>query len=201
MGSGLLAVVATAIALYGSGCATEYKPVTSGKLYRSGQLTAVEFEERVNGNIASVINLRTSGGEDLAWEKYFCKVWGIEFYHPKLSGRRAPTSKEIAYLIDVYRRSTAPRLVHCTDGRDRTGLAAAVYLLVIEGMSLEKAVDELSFLSHGHVPNAIDAYFEEFRKHLENDGSMNFEEWAVSRDGSLNPIILENKDDAVLASR
>jgi hypothetical protein len=68
-----------------------------------------------------------------------------------LSAIRLPTPSEIRRLIEVLDRAEYPILMHCRQGVDRTGLAAAIVKLLEPGVSAANARRQLS-LAYGYVP-------------------------------------------------
>ena len=75
------------------------------------------------------------------------------------------------YLFEVFDRIEKPFLMHCKSGADRTGLAAALYLLVYEGAELAAAKKQLSFdfvhirrTSSGILDHFLDTYEARFKE-------------------------------------
>lgn len=128
--------------------------VENGTVYRSGQLSGDQFVDRIRANgIRTIINLRGNNAgrswyEDEIKASATAGVTHIDF--PISSGRQL-TDDQIAHLTDHLRNAVRPILIHCEAGSDRTGLASALYELVIAGRSAAEASRQLSF-RYGHFP-------------------------------------------------
>ena len=68
-----------------------------------------------------------------------------------MGARREPDAATLQRLIDVIRTAQRPLLIHCNSGSDRTGLAAALFAMVIDAQLPEIASGQLSF-RYGHFP-------------------------------------------------
>lgn len=131
-----------------------FHPIESRVIYRSGQLSGDQFVDRIRAHgIRTVINLRgnnvgRSWYDDEIKASATTSVTHIDF--PISSGREL-TDDQITQLTDHLRNAVLPILIHCEAGSDRTGLAAALYELVIAGRSATEASQQLSF-RYGHFP-------------------------------------------------
>src|SRR5262245_46594446 len=61
-----------------------------------------------------------------------------------MSGRRVTRDQVAAFLAVVTDPSRRPVLVHCREGRDRTGALVAAYRIAIEGWPRERAIAEMN---------------------------------------------------------
>ncbi len=128
--------------------------VKEDKVYRSGQLTALQLEEYVGAyGIRSVLNLRGKNESADWWQEEVsvCRNLGLYHYDLPLSSKREPTQEEIIQLLNILREAPKPLLIHCEGGADRTGFASALYLYFFEDYPYQKAKRQLSFL-YGHAP-------------------------------------------------
>lgn len=127
--------------------------VEPGRVYRSAQPRwGVERTLR-DRRIATVLNLR-GGSSDDSWyaaEVAATRRLGIDFYDLPLSAERRPTRAELLKIVELLPRCRYPLLIHCKSGSDRTGLAVALYHLVIEHEPPERAARAFS-IWRGHVP-------------------------------------------------
>jgi len=62
----------------------------------------------------------------------------------KMSARKAPKVPILLEVMDAFEAMEKPVLMHCKSGADRTGLAAALYLMLYEDVPVEVARKELS---------------------------------------------------------
>lgn len=101
----------------------------------------------------SILNLR---GGSYADDWYLAEVQasdrlGIDFYDFPMEATRRPSRAELLTLIDLIGRCRYPLLIHCKSGADRTGLASALALMLLEGRPPGQAREQFS-ISFGHVP-------------------------------------------------
>ena len=128
----------------------------------------------------AILNLRgaTEYGSYLL-EREACAAAGIELVDFKLSSRNLPTRKEILALDDLFERLPRPFLMHCKSGADRAGFAAALYLLLRGGVSVDEARAQFSW-RYLHLKGAatgvlhflLDSYAADAEKE-----PMDFREW------------------------
>jgi protein tyrosine phosphatase (PTP) superfamily phosphohydrolase (DUF442 family) len=116
--------------------------------------------------VKTVINLR--GGKDHgAWPlcRDACQRYGLDYVDMTLRSREAPDKKTLMELLALFESVKTPAVMHCKSGADRTGLAAALYLLSQPDMDLKKARRHLS-LRYGHLRSAktgiLDAFLEAY---------------------------------------
>jgi len=143
-----------------------FHPITQGEAYRSAQLDRDELAYYIRTyNIRSIINLR---GDDLSatWyreEKQVCAEHNVKLYDLSLSACREPLKEEIQTLIMLFNKIPRPVLLHCRSGSDRTGLAAAIWKVVVDKQPKSEAKEQLSPF-FGHFPigktAALDRFFQ-----------------------------------------
>ncbi|HKD48761.1 MAG TPA: dual specificity protein phosphatase family protein [Rhizomicrobium sp.] len=130
-----------------------FHTVVPGQLYRSGQPSAAEIANyNKEFGIKTIINLR---GSDRGSGWYDAEVaeanrLGMAHLDFPMSARRELTAPEVNRLIALMRAARKPILIHCQAGSDRTGLAAALYLVAIANTSERVAEEQLS-IRFGHV--------------------------------------------------
>ena len=130
-----------------------FDAVAPRTLYRSAQLTPDQMSIYVRRyNIRTVINLR---GENLGQSWYDSEVeasqrLGIAHVDFRMSASRELTPERAKELVTLMAKSEKPLLIHCKDGADRTGLASALYLAVVEKEDPTAAAEQLS-IRHGHL--------------------------------------------------
>ncbi len=141
-----------------------FHPITRGEAYRSAQLDRDELVYYIRKyNIKSIINLR---GDDLmaSWyreEKQVSEEYNVKLYDLSLSACREPAEEEIKTLLMLFKRIPRPVLIHCRAGSDRTGLAAAMWKLVVDKEPKSEAEKQLS-LVFGHFPIGKSAVLDRF---------------------------------------
>jgi len=150
-----------------------FRTVTEGEVYRSAQLDKDELTNYVGHyGIKSIINLRGYAGT-ADWyrqERAFCAAHGIDHYDLPFTAGVQPTDDQLDSLVRLFQIIKRPVLMHCMAGADRSGLAAAIWKLVIDGDPPKKAGRQLS-IQYGHLPfgptKAMDRAFESYVKRHE----------------------------------
>ncbi len=121
--------------------------VLPGEVYRSATLSPQRFHALlVDHHIQSVVNLRGKNAQS-AWyrqEVATTKTLGVSFYSIALSAHIRPTPLQLRTLVQILAQAKRPMLVHCRGGSDRTGLAAALVLL-LDNQSVAQAWRAISW--------------------------------------------------------
>lgn len=129
-----------------------FHSVQSGLLYRSAQLTPKFLEKMIKKlGIKTVINLRGKNQQSRWWqqEKALVKKLGVALYDVQMAASRSPEKQSLIKLLDIYQCAHKPILIHCYGGADRTGEAAALWILEQQKLSKKEALKQLS-LKYGH---------------------------------------------------
>jgi protein tyrosine/serine phosphatase len=117
------------------------------QVYRSNQPSERQLRaihRRVG--LRTILNMRgKSKNSFYLFEDETCKKLGITLVDLPMSASEAPSRDKLERLYDLFQTMEKPVLIHCKSGADRTGLAAALYLLLIEGKTVEEAKRQLSF--------------------------------------------------------
>jgi protein tyrosine/serine phosphatase len=142
-----------------------FHPITEGEAYRSAQLDREEFEYYINKyNIKSIINLRGENPQSPWYQEELgiSAARHIKHYDISLSSSHKPTKEDVRKLIEIFRTAPRPVLIHCRAGADRSGLAAAMWKVIIDKEPKSEAEKQLS-LVYGHLPVgkacAMDRFF------------------------------------------
>jgi predicted protein tyrosine phosphatase len=161
--------------------------VIPGRVYRSGQLSGSVLEEVIaKHGIRTVVNLRGCC-DPLPWyleEARATHHLEVAQEDVSFSAGRLPSTHEIRRLVEILDRTEYPILLHCFRGADRTGLAAAVVLLLDGNVTWDKARSQLG-LRYGHLalgrPAYLDKFFELYREWLADQqfthSSTRFRHW------------------------
>ncbi len=124
--------------------------VVSGEVYRSAQLPPSHLRQWAQAHdIRSIINLRGSN-PNYRWyqdETYISQVMGIKHYDVRLSSTQKPRPRQLRRLVYLLQNAPKPILLHCEGGADRTGFAAAMFLL-LKGRSIAEARHQFSWVYH-----------------------------------------------------
>lgn len=131
-----------------------FHTITPGEAYRSAQMDRDELEHYIpKFNIKSVINLRGRHPQKEWWqtEKDVCHHFGVKHFDIALSASKSPPPDKIKLLLTFFQIAPRPVLIHCKAGADRSGLAAALWKIVIDNEPKSKAKKQLSIF-YGHLP-------------------------------------------------
>jgi undecaprenyl-diphosphatase len=80
-----------------------------------------------------------------------------------MASDRVPSKSEIKALLDIFGTAPKPLLIHCQAGADRSGLAAAIWKMAVDGAPKSEARKQLSVL-FGHVSIGPTRALDEFIK-------------------------------------
>jgi protein tyrosine phosphatase (PTP) superfamily phosphohydrolase (DUF442 family) len=151
---------------------TNFHTVVPGLVYRCAQPSGTQLEKWIDRyGIRTVVNLR---GCAPPWPWYLdeCRAAhraDVALEDVCMSAGRFPPVAELRRLVDILDRSAYPILLHCRQGADRTGLVAAVVLLLHDGSSFEEARRQMS-IRFGHValgrPANLDRFLELYAEWL-----------------------------------
>ena len=156
----------------------------SPELWRMAQPAPGDLARFARQGVRTIVNLR-GGREHGSWqlEKESAERLGLKVEDLVLRSRLAPDRETLLGLPDFFDRLDYPVLAHCKSGADRAGLFAALYLLVRENATAERALAELS-LRKGHLRFAqtgiLDAFLEAYRDQGEAVG-LSFLDWVRDR--------------------
>jgi protein tyrosine/serine phosphatase len=114
-------------------------------VWRSSQPDPALIARLAARGCRAVLNLR---GETLygsyLLEREACAAHGLELVNVKFQSRQLPEVREVRQLDEIFHRIPHPFLIHCKSGADRSGFAAALYLLLKAGLPMAEARRQLS---------------------------------------------------------
>lgn len=130
--------------------------VIDGQVYRSAQPAPDQLRHWTETyGLRSLVNLKGGDAPDRDSHDTIAaaREAGLDVGYVRLSARRLPSPAEVERLIDRLDHAPRPVLLHCQGGTDRSGLAAAVALL-LAGRSIDAAADQFS-LAYGYLGPAL----------------------------------------------
>jgi protein tyrosine/serine phosphatase len=121
--------------------------IWDGKLTRSGKPKEAEgwkwMRER---GVKTIVNFRASNDVDYKSYGFADHLW------IPLDNGRLPTEAEAEkYLAYIQEPANQPVNIQCAEGKDRTGMMAALARYAIEGWPLEDAINESSLYRRGEL--------------------------------------------------
>jgi protein tyrosine/serine phosphatase len=183
-GLGILGLIVLGPSFFGD----NFRAVVPERVYRSGQLSPEELEERIlRHELESIVNLRGEK-EDREWYRRELEVaerHGVDFRSLDLIPERLPSRPDLVALIDDLESLPEPILIHCSAGADRTGFASVIARMAKGGAPFDEARSELSFW-YGHLPfgpaSEIGRIFDRYDEYRRASGAgsdwASFERWA-----------------------
>ena len=129
--------------------------IRKGVLYRSGQPRGPGLEFVKLYGIRTLINLRNPDSKGTPEEKAFAAEQGLRFYNFSIGSSAAEIDATVKrFLAIVADKSNWPILVHCSRGKERSGVLSAIYRIEYDHWSSEDALEETYRLglARGHMP-------------------------------------------------
>lgn len=143
-------------------------------IFRGNQPTPLDLGWLKAKGIRTIITARHDarhGGNALMRD--LCDKNGIAFITLPFFSREAPSRKAILAAAATFSTLETPVFMHCKSGADRAGFLAALYLIVKEGASVERAKAQLS-LRHLHIRQSrtgiLDAVFDAYLEATQKSG-------------------------------
>jgi protein tyrosine phosphatase (PTP) superfamily phosphohydrolase (DUF442 family) len=135
-------------------------------VWRSNQPGPRRLRRYRDMGIRTVLSLRGEGlSSHRLFEEEACRELGLELVTISLKARDLVSRRRLLDLLDIFDRIEKPFVMHCKSGSDRAGLAAALYLLHVEGRPVEEARKMLSWRyihfrnsATGILDHMLDAY-------------------------------------------
>jgi protein tyrosine/serine phosphatase len=124
-----------------------FHTVERGVFYRSGQLKPNHLAKYIKKHgIKTVINLRGENQSCKWWKAEKCVTanLGVKFYNLRFCAQILESKNNLKKLLYLYKKAPRPILVHCLGGADRTGEAAALWVLEQQHKNKKAALKQLS---------------------------------------------------------
>ncbi len=111
----------------------------SDDLYRGGQPLGDGFNKLKQMGIKTVINLRVIDTDEP-------QVSSLDLHYRHISFKpHIPRNEDvISFLRAVTDKNNSPVFLHCYHGADRTGMLCATYRIIIQGWTMEDAIEEMT---------------------------------------------------------
>ncbi len=152
--------------------------------WRSGQPTPGQLRAFSRRGGRAVVSLRAGRGVgSLPLELEACRDAGLSFHNLVVRSRTLPSRQEVRAAAHLFETVERPVLLHCQSGADRSGFAAALYLMLVEGRPVTEARKQLS-LRYGHnrfsKAGVLDAFFDAYERDTAQNPLL-LAEWAETR--------------------
>ncbi|SDX10936.1 dual specificity protein phosphatase family protein [Aequorivita viscosa] len=152
-----IVLIAVGKYVYDTNINHNFKPVTEGKVYKSGVIPPDELPGYIEEyNIKSVIDLRFPGTDDLvnnpeipeellAEKRVIEGLPGVNYYN--IGSEQIPEDETVDRFLEVMDDSlNYPVLIHCHHGEGRAVLFSAIYRMEYEDMDNEEARKNSRFI-------------------------------------------------------
>ena len=113
--------------------------------YRGAQPTTTGFEELQALGVRAVLNLAGGPGDVM-----LVPANSLKLFHVPMSAWGLNDELVLQALRVMADPSNRPLLIHCQHGSDRTGALVALYRVVVQGWSKQKAVLEMNQGGYHH---------------------------------------------------
>jgi protein tyrosine/serine phosphatase len=126
--------------------------IVDGRIYRGEQPGKDDYRALAGLGVTTIIDLREDAKSA---SRGYAEAAGLKYVNIKIDGHGQPTDDDVATFLKVLDESPDAKVyVHCAGGRHRTGSMIAVYRMVHDGWTLERAYDEMLaydfYTSNGH---------------------------------------------------
>jgi tyrosine-protein phosphatase SIW14 len=135
----------------------------SERLYRGGQPKTGGVKKLAEIGIKTIINLRGTDEMTRA-EEAEAKAAGLVYFNIPMPGLSRPTHEQISRVMEIVNaQEGGPVFIHCKRGSDRTGTVVAIYRILRDGWTADKALTEakrfgLSWMEFGMKDYVSDYY-------------------------------------------
>jgi tyrosine-protein phosphatase SIW14 len=114
----------------------------SPTLMRGGQPSNAGLKALKNHGVRTVVDLRTTN-KSIDKERKECEILGIRYINFP-TDMKAPSKEKVeSFLQIVCNPEHEPVYVHCRFGADRTGMMMAIYRVLIQNWSYDRAYTEM----------------------------------------------------------
>ena len=148
-------------------------------LFRSNHPDAKALAHWKARGIVEVISLRPAKSAAHKFEAQTCEALGLRLRNAPMQARMVPQRKQLLRLLDTFETLEKPALIHCKSGADRTGLAAAMWAIHMEGRPVAEARRALG-LRHLHFrwskTGVLDRFLDAYVQRLEK-GPVPLRDW------------------------
>ncbi len=142
--------IAGGIVYYKQRLMPRFVTVRSNALHRSGQPCGLGLQTLRAHGIQTIVNLRKPGGHGMEAEQAFAEKHGMSFQLIPIGYSHADMVKTTeAFLAIMDDDSNWPVLVHCSRGKERSGLLSAIFRMEYDRWSNQKALYEMYNLGMG----------------------------------------------------
>ena len=155
----------------------------SDEMYRANQPSPEQIARYAKElGLKTIVNLRGDSPKGYyLLEKEACARHGIQLVDFQMFSREIPSPEKVLEAKHLFDSIAYPALMHCKSGADRAGIMAVLYMHFRKGLSIEQAVEQLSF-KYLHIrqgkTGVLDFYFATYLREGAAKG-LSFLEWVT----------------------
>lgn len=134
------------------------------RIYRGAQPKDEHYQDLARLGVRTVIDLQRKGEDD---EQELVESAGMKFVRIPISDTSEPPRDSIQEFLRIAADpANQPVFVHCRGGRHRTGAMVAIYRMLYEGWTAERAYEEMKQydfkkgFGHGALKDVVFDYYE-----------------------------------------
>lgn len=150
----------------------------SDALWRGAQPTAEGFKALEKMGLRTVVSFRSQHDD-------FELLQGTRLKYLRIESHAGhPEDEDIVQFLKVIQNpANHPVFIHCAQGRDRTGVNAAAYRMVLQGWSAEEAIQELKAFRFNKIWITVPRYIrklnpEQMKNRVDQLPTPKFRVWA-----------------------
>lgn len=127
--------------LRAAGIALDNFGIVDGRIYRGAQPDRDDYRALASLGVTTIIDLRQDAKSG---SRAYAEAAGLKYVNIAIDDHGQPTDNDVRVFLAALDHNPAAKVyVHCAGGRHRTGSMLAVYRMVRNGWTLERAYDEM----------------------------------------------------------
>jgi tyrosine-protein phosphatase SIW14 len=137
-------------------------------LFRGGRPSVSDLRDLKKMGIKTILNLENDRYV-VSEEKKVAAAYKLNYISIPTASFFAPSDSKVDTVLSVLQDPrNYPIFIHCTHGRDRTGMMMGLYRVEVEGWQADAAYNEMLDFGFRKILFALDDYFKD-RTGLEKD--------------------------------
>lgn len=168
-----------------------------GNIWRSSQPTYRNLKKLKEKGIKHVLRLRDNTDSiNFKFEQEACRELNLSLTMIPLKARNTVNADNFIKLLDFFDKTEEPFVMHCKSGADRTGLAAAFYLIYKCGAPVDLAKKQLSpkYLHFKWTKSGIlDLILDQYDEYIEINSEKNLRYWVENEYDPVKIKVAYNK--------